>query len=1095
MRIALLIWLCCLGLVGLAAPTGTVMGTITFDGGTPYADAYISIRTGGVLHTVLSAKDGSFTVQATVGSGIIYVATHTFPVTVTAGRTTRVSLVLKRDHGVLVRLRYPDDTPASCDVSGGYHAQTRSSDSLFIIRLGVGTFWFVNVPAEATEFGIYGHYNDTVAPQVDFQHRWRFDKPAKLRALTHIIPKQPVMTVTVVNAAGTPMPHLAVSGLLTYHNAIWVSDDNGPREGTQRFTTNIRGTTDQHGMLSLGRIPPWNYILTLQAGDISGAQAAFTVLANGDVSLQRYTMGYAPRDVTQTVCNANGKPAPGAEVTISYCWKKQWVLLSNTADANGAVEWKNLPPVRAIVWGKDVPAGVISPEMTNVTQPLPAPKPERPEIAKISLVQTGDTPVNVHVYVIKTDSTEYRMVRGNPGGETPVPHIGLYTESGSSFSLLAFTESSPPRIAWSGTVYMPYTSGDAYLTYPALTLSDGVEVQGRLLTTLWQPVQMVSRLDVVPVEVADAPPSITRVPGRKDPGYPLIRQGNGEFTMLLAKPGRYRLLVDMYDELSAPLPGMIFTAKSGINHVTVTLPPPLTTLPNGGEINWLRMDSPCVAGHLQAEKGMPIYGPGNDLLAWWHQPTPELLVLRKTGDNAETILARRAVQFTPPANYQSDFSLHPLLPVFPHRPVPGAVDAKQREPGTAELPTPLNRSDGYSARVFPGSYALTDASGERVLDVINVPAVGPETIPIRLTPAQLRLGDQRERYLDLYLPANGPKVVDGDSISGHIGITFDVPGYRRVYMPGGRNITCAVPQAATRLSLSWFGVGTITDVAIPPDTLTDAEKRTRNMYPATRVQLPAWQPGVPFSGQIMDIDGKPYANRRIDLSLRVAADGPVGCTFMTDAQGRFTITHAVPNTVYLKPRVANEYAYWVVDIPANGLRDVRLRITTDIYHETPEYPCGSPGLVAWWLPDAGTARRLAAFYDCIGDYDAPRTSGWVWCVDMTGQVTARYLTVASKRMLLHYAPQGPSLALAFPLDLAIGMPGKMHLTHLRTGVTLDVPPTIWHASPLFNKVFGQCISIPPGDYTITIETPRGPVTRAVTVGTQDTSLALDYPAQ
>jgi hypothetical protein len=149
--------------------------------------------------------------------------------------------------------------------------------------------------------------------------------------------------------------------------------------------------------------------------------------------------------------------------------------------------------------------------------------------------------------------------------------------------------------------------------------------------------------------------------------------------------------------------------------------------------------------------------------------------------------------------------------------------------------------------------------------------------------------------------------------------------------------------------------------------------------------------------------------------------------------------------------------------------------------------------VAWWLPDAGTARRLAAFYDNIGDYDAPRTSGWVWCVDNNGQVTARYLTVTPKRILLRHARQGATLTVTFPLDMTAGLPGVMHITHTQTGVTLDVPPAIWHASPLFNKVFGQCISLPPGAYRIVIDTLRGPVTRDVTVGTQGVSLSLTYP--
>ncbi len=89
-------------------PTGTIAGTVKFDDGTPYADAYISIRTGDQLRTALSQKNGTFTAQAIAGSGTIYVATINFPVSVKAGQTTRVALVLRRDHGVIVQIRYPN---------------------------------------------------------------------------------------------------------------------------------------------------------------------------------------------------------------------------------------------------------------------------------------------------------------------------------------------------------------------------------------------------------------------------------------------------------------------------------------------------------------------------------------------------------------------------------------------------------------------------------------------------------------------------------------------------------------------------------------------------------------------------------------------------------------------------------------------------------------------------------------------------------------------------------------------------------------------------------------------------------------------------
>lgn len=61
------------------------------------------------------------------------------------------------------------------------------------------------------------------------------------------------------------------------------------------------------------------------------------------------------RSVRQTVFDTAGKPAAHAALFASYADGENIRLLQASADDAGRVVWTNLPAVKVIVWGNNVP--------------------------------------------------------------------------------------------------------------------------------------------------------------------------------------------------------------------------------------------------------------------------------------------------------------------------------------------------------------------------------------------------------------------------------------------------------------------------------------------------------------------------------------------------------------------------------------------------------------------------------------------------------------------------------------------------------------------------------------------------------------------
>jgi len=343
------------------------------------------------------------------------------------------------------------------------------------------------------------------------------------------------------------------------------------------------------------------------------------------------------RRVVQTIFGTDGKPA--ANVTVHACYSRQGKVQIDTAtaDGNGQVVWTHLPPTHVIIWGDDVPAGLLGPTETQVTAPLPpisVPDGKYLEQkCRFVITNPGTQPATFTWMQNRTGNTQQKT-EYTPGGEgaslTVLASLGGGSGPVMPMSLLVFSDTVPPRLASFSNFYLPYPEDDKPLQCD-LTLHDGAALHGRFTTPEGKLLPGVSRLQVLPGRVASDIPFLEsrEVPEARPQ---VIPAPDGSFTVTALQPGRYQLAVDLYDESTPPPPQCLLELQPGMQEKTIVLPAPLCVLPAGTEVSWLTWNAPANTRRLRVAAcapEMPVYGPYEQLLAVWYLKAPNALAFWK----------------------------------------------------------------------------------------------------------------------------------------------------------------------------------------------------------------------------------------------------------------------------------------------------------------------------------------------------------------------------------------------------------------------------------------------------------------------------------
>jgi len=824
------------------------------------------------------------------------------------------------------------------------------------------------------------------------------------------------------------------------------------------------------------------------------------------------------RDVRQTVFTAEGKAAAGATVSASYTWQGKAVLRQATANADGVVTWTALPPVSVIVWGKDVSAGVLTGDAATVTTRLPMPMvdPSHSVSLRLLLPNPGGTAARAFWW----PGLEYQRgvvfeSAGHAQNEDGTPCLtGQWViSSGTHFICTAMSDAVPCGVA-TLDYYAPYDAApERKLTYDLLLeRHDGITVQGQCVTPDGKALSGLNRLRCTPLEVPGMPPAFFQTAEQqlsRDESLPPVRElPDGRFTLSVPAAGTYRLCVDLYDETMPLLPVLAVKVTPGMPEMKIPLPEPLCQVPAGSELIWYRRGEPLTPHCLQVAAGapqMPVFGPRESLLAYWFHPAPNRMEVWHAFDllapsHSYTLRTYHLSVFDRKGEPLTDKALHGELRVFPPMPM---RKTELANPMTREI---LGHHPDFNMPLLP-------PGGETPLDLWEVQQyAGCERDPRDISGQGMgvacvyRLPDTGEsqvvtRYFPLPKPGE-PTLLPTDLKS----IYFAMPEaeYTAWREHGAATIAAtfqpdnippcvfdadtlqttmvSVPRAAKSVTLRWPGVGEIRDLALPADS--NSAK--------TPIKLPEWKPGVVFAGKVCNVDGTPVVKATLTMATGFGTGGGITTPFTTDENGAFLINGMPPGGVVIHDAVRFELApSWVITVPADGLRDKVLQRTERplaIAWAPVAHRAEARRYTIWYLPDTGEPTRLDT-----RPYRLP-APGWIWlCDGVEGIAQCRRYT--PEQGLLPPSLQQPSVGLYFPMGPYRVLPGNITLTGRGryAGVIMQFKFPVWSPAPLLGMNVTQLDAVPPGEYTVSVDTGLGPTQVPVTVGEHDTMVRLPLP--
>lgn len=453
---------------------------------------------------------------------------------------------------VVVKVTYADGTPASVSVRAAYKSPGGDKIAGTAQQVRVGWYTLAAIPEDITALSVIARVDDGNSPAL-FRKQWTFTQPAVSRTLEMTVERGTPVRLRVVNAAGKPLAHATVRGVLfSTQQPLW--DDAFWRTTLPNIPSShgITKTTNEHGDAQLGRWPARNYTIKLFANGISGEPISLQLPPDKKEQVVTFRAILPPRVVTQRVVGANGHAIPGAAVKASYYWKMKFHLISASANARGIVRWPELPPVPVIVWGTGIPAGVITPDMRKVTGPLPSPPHNGNLFFTISLENTGvQNAEDMQVFLTTARAagkrisrlTDIQFVESNRSAPVRQPKIfNQRMLSGLPYDVVGVTTAWPPRIAAWVDVYVPYMELSTQWAAFTLPFHDAPTLTGHVVTPDGQPAGAGTRVNVIPLKV-DAPLPYYLLQDSKD--RPVIFaptvDTDGAFRLPLLAVGCYRI--------------------------------------------------------------------------------------------------------------------------------------------------------------------------------------------------------------------------------------------------------------------------------------------------------------------------------------------------------------------------------------------------------------------------------------------------------------------------------------------------------------------------------------------------------------------------
>ena len=1126
---------------------GVLQGTVKFTDGHPYGGAQVAIVVNGtpLKKPLLTDDTGEYSAVVPAGDAVITVEGTVKKVTLTAGAQSTVDFTVKQI-GVIVSAVFGDATmPNNLTLTGAYKAPEGDAQNLSPLVMGNGRYFFKTVPADATAFAVIAQQPGDNAPTL-MRHQWTFAKQEDLRDVTLTLSKPVAVSLLVVDADGKPITNAQVKGTLNFptNSVTFWGDAAAPGMPQPSGVVDLNGRgTDNAGLLPLGALPPNSYTISLRVNKLAGKTQTFTIGAEGAPQPLKYALDLKARDVTQTLFGADGAIAPHTAVIATYCWSDQVIYVHATSDEKGLVIWHQLPPVSVLVWGDTVPLGCMAADATTVTTPLPAPPTNNNGrnwmTIMLKLTKVGPQPTSVLYSVSQNNNGYPNRMNTNEFPYQPQPAdteqslaipFPLQVTAGGSFSLVAATTATAPRLLCLANYYAPLmdTQENPQENQPTLTIamSPATLIAGKL-TYNNTPVPGVSQFRMAPLDSAQ--PILQQMPDDMKRRLHMLApkmNPDGTFTATVPGAGSYRFFVDLYDEQTPLLPSLrVDVPAEGKTDIELQLPAPLNTkMTPGTEVRWISKCAPCLMKSLivaATATPMQLFGPREQLLAFWYNPTPDQLILWTNKTPQPQPVTLRSAMFTLAGEANGrmmmpDSALSALLPVS---------NAAQEAPAAKSdrLATPLFPGANDLMPIWPGTYLLGGSPGMgrgRFAGVgahytlVNVPATGPVTINVQTPPTPMNngMGQQQQRPVQI----KQAKAIEPNNNNQNT--TLYIAYNNGDWDTNGNNISSWnlqngngniwVPFTAKSFTLYWPGIGYVKNVAIPAGDNPS-------------ITLPDWEKGVSVSGTILQPDGHPYANGQVIISSFPNMDQNNDVVrHTTDANGAFSANGLFPGTVYIG--LSNRFnggngnqfdGVWTLAVPATGVKDRTLRISANPTRI--QLPNMNNRMQNWWIPDHGAPVLLPGRWNNCVLYDFAGGTGALWSVSganwgsSIGDASYQRTTLSpgnntlsnpvwngNGRAVANAAAICPALGLYFPLDPAHSLPGTVQLIGLeeRAFINVTFANLSWLPSAAVDHVVAQINAVPPGKYRVIATTENGPAETTATVTDSGGIAEFTYPA-
>ncbi|MEI6519490.1 MAG: carboxypeptidase-like regulatory domain-containing protein [bacterium] len=1103
---------------------GFLQGVVKSDTGVLCVNERVTVSSGKNKFNFTTDAKGFFSTMMPSGDATIEVLGVAKTVKIVEGETTTCELVVVRP-GVTLTI---NNIPANNNdyyVNGAYMLDGREIGLNNPQRVADGKFFF-QLPAEATSLAISASFSRNtrvILPTNSIHKIWSFQTKDAVRNLSIDYPKSVQLPIKVTDDTAKAIADgTKITGRINWNypknqnfddwTKVDLADANRRQPTNENYDWIRINATVANGTIVLPEVMPGaSYTLQMSIdGGTRGMPVPVIVDENGKTDVTSYS--FTPRRVSMTAFDSSGKPAANAIVNASYINDGRMKIISAKSDENGIVNWIDMPPVRATIWGDNIPVGILPANATKSVTPLEPPVRTN---TSIYLKSTVDKISGLCVYKSDTRS-DYQTQQINMSTDSSRYNNNIGGYLNSPITLYLITNEDIPRCKVI-TFYIPINDSPdtSYGSTGLLEINDfdiapsaDVKIFNSDGVTPAQFNQLSVASDLYPKEISQT--SINQL-------VKVTRTKKG-ISLRAAVPGKYKLMIDMLSDPNNPAAEITLPSKDA---VTVVLKTESANLPGGAVVNWVDYSNPLEIHSMtlpaDAEKPeVPVYYDKNKILGWWSKTAPNNLRICTNGEVKNLVLktftvkqvdenGKEIANLNNGSNYYSS-----LLALFPQ-----TMDYNRGQQNQTMFNIISNSENVAVAltnkarlNLWLTKYLINSpyGNGQKIASMLEINKDTPAELVIkRPVTTFMNTTPVNSRYINIEYNIAGKMNYNSNS---DMMVYPDGDISKKKILRRNDSFIIDYPDTTTKITIIFPTVGIAKDV---PYKFVDNY---------LRLKTTDFKPLTTIKGKFYDAKGAVMKNAQVSIIFAGSPDSGCGLSMSktTDADGNYSFENIPAGTyqindssnMYYGNRGTAKPGMWLVKVPedkAEILFDLKL-IETPVFirpyniNEN-SYNGITVGAYAWLLQD-GTDKAIQLPFSrsitCIHDFKPKNGILYIYSASSNSGRSGFYSRVNwdTKIDINNYNATMPETKLPLtsliaPLIENVAYPTTATVNG--TGPWEEVKYTQiiqWQFYAGLNCAIAQCGSLPPGDWIVKMTTASGKVIeKKITVGKDDQSVKID----